>query len=1099
MWNDLTHRHPSLKVLICKNCFKYYMSGDISRDSDGTDEQCRWCAEGGTLVCCDFCHNAFCKKCILYNLGRKELSTILNESHQWHCYVCRPEPLLNLVAACNGVFENLEQMLQKNKKTEVNREKNSEVCDHTPIASPRKNSLGCNGEKTKLDNSCSDSVPCAYSSLIVPQEMIRKTKELIEITSNTNSSYIKFLKQAADNSEMSSSVKLCQLKAFKSVLADIKKAHLTLEDDLNSEIQALDAVSKETTTKDLKITDVYSKTKIQKGRKSCATENQCFLKLDARSTTKIMDSKHFTVEDRKANKSENKRSSRKDGPQNEPTNTYEDLGIDIVSASSSVPEDIFDSLETVMEVQSSTDYGGGDSNSGTEPELESSPLKLNFPSKAIKSKITATVRKEIYVKLNRVSFSNASVQGTDFQQVPQEKNFSKRSGVAPGLEKCGAKEENSKNEHLGENNVASVIEESDLRRSLHVKTKRLRQQTEASLSISNSDEESNETIKEKKCLSVLIRRKAKQNYSFTAIDNPKPHKVPKSKQARIVDQSSDSDEIQAVLTEVSQMGHCSSDTGINEIQVIHKIHTGKDTNDKRKRRSSTSGSDFGIQKEKPTKSSIISKRTCQNYPESSHYDSELKRKIKIMSTIGLDRVIRRSVSNKKDCDSCEDEMQSKIAVDTERKESVNTEQGMSDDTDGKWEENFTGTDDLVKKCKREVELGEVPYKKQLHVSSDGTEKPSGLEGNVNIPEDKILAKTKENIKHLKIKACRTVQSGSSDATDKFPKKEENHEPPGYKKQTRKKTAAKGDKTTHVEEETVKEEQQHESLSDAPEKFPEGEETAHFLQGIEKSKNDNTDGDNKSKRIKDKLSKNKKELSDSVEQFRGRGDSCDSSENKKNKNEAPGGEKEKCILPGKSSRKRPACLSDTENYRLKGECCDSATKRQKRIKLRERRNLNSKRTAQETQSDSSSLDSMESSEDAKKQKKQKTPDKKKTGNGTEKQSNFLKTTTKSMPSDNTSPSHNVDDGQYSVGEESSDEQKIKPLIESLVLHTHTRCCQSSRDDDALSIPVSVIEDNVDDSSDPENRIARRMLLEEIRANVLSEDEDSLQMMNHKEDK
>ncbi|KAK9393748.1 transcriptional regulator ATRX [Crotalus adamanteus] len=42
---DSIYRHPTLKVLICKTCFKYYMSDDISRDADGMDEQCRWCAE----------------------------------------------------------------------------------------------------------------------------------------------------------------------------------------------------------------------------------------------------------------------------------------------------------------------------------------------------------------------------------------------------------------------------------------------------------------------------------------------------------------------------------------------------------------------------------------------------------------------------------------------------------------------------------------------------------------------------------------------------------------------------------------------------------------------------------------------------------------------------------------------------------------------------------------------------------------------------------------------------------------------------------------------------------------------------------------------
>ncbi|XP_030223605.1 uncharacterized protein LOC115552038 [Gadus morhua] len=32
---------PVLKVLICKSCYKFYRSDDISKDSDGMDEQCR--------------------------------------------------------------------------------------------------------------------------------------------------------------------------------------------------------------------------------------------------------------------------------------------------------------------------------------------------------------------------------------------------------------------------------------------------------------------------------------------------------------------------------------------------------------------------------------------------------------------------------------------------------------------------------------------------------------------------------------------------------------------------------------------------------------------------------------------------------------------------------------------------------------------------------------------------------------------------------------------------------------------------------------------------------------------------------------------------
>uniref|UniRef100_A0AAV2MIY6 DNA helicase n=2 Tax=Knipowitschia caucasica TaxID=637954 RepID=A0AAV2MIY6_KNICA len=79
--------HPVLKVAICKSCYNFYTSDEISKDSDGMDEQCRWCAEGGNLICCDYCSNAFCKKCIVRNLGRKELSLITDENSKWHCYV----------------------------------------------------------------------------------------------------------------------------------------------------------------------------------------------------------------------------------------------------------------------------------------------------------------------------------------------------------------------------------------------------------------------------------------------------------------------------------------------------------------------------------------------------------------------------------------------------------------------------------------------------------------------------------------------------------------------------------------------------------------------------------------------------------------------------------------------------------------------------------------------------------------------------------------------------------------------------------------------------------------------------------------------------
>ncbi|XP_046528778.1 transcriptional regulator ATRX isoform X4 [Equus quagga] len=1111
---DSIYRHPSLQVLICKNCFKYYMSDDISRDSDGMDEQCRWCAEGGNLICCDFCHNAFCKKCILRNLGRKELSTIMDENNQWYCYICHPEPLLDLVTACNSVFENLEQLLQQNKKKiKVDNEKSSKVYDHTPRFSPKKNSSSCNGEEKKLDDSCSGSVTYSYSALIVPKEMIKKAKKLIETTANMNSSYVKFLKQATDNSEINSATKLRQLKAFKSVLADIKKAHLALEEDLNSEIRALDAVNKEKNTKEHKVIDGKSETKIRKGEKPFAMEKKDISKSEAKLSRKQVDSEHMDqsvpVEEQRADKStsgEHKKSDKKAEPQYEPTNTSEDLDMDIVSVPSSVPEDIFENLETAMEVQSSADYLG-DGNSGTEQELESSSVKLNITSKdnrgGIKSKTTAKVTKELYVKLTPVSLSNSPIKGADCQEVLQDKDGYKSSGLSSKPENCGLGQEKN-DEHLVESEVPLLSEESDLRRSPRVKTTPLRRQTETNPATSNSDEESNETVKEKQKLAVQMRKKDKRNSSDSALDNPKPNKLPKSKQSEIMDQNSDSDEMLAILKEVSRMSHSSSsDTDINETHTSHektlydlKTQSGKDDKGKRKRKSSTSGSDFDIKKGKSAKRSMISKKKRENHSESSNYDSELEKEIKSMSKIGAARTTKKRVPNNEDYDSSEDEKCRNKGMDNQGQKSLKTAQeGSSDDAERKQErENFSSAEGTVDKDKAVMELRD-PFSKQQQpepgVSSDGADKPpSGKEESFNSPDDKKVAETKEKNKHLKTKTYKKVQGGLSDVAEKFPKKDQSDESSeDDKKQSKKGTGEKEKKTIDLKKKVIKMEQQCESSSDGTEKLPEGEKICHFPKGIKQNKNDTADGEKKSKKIKDRTSRKKDALSYNAGKLSGKRDSHDSSEDKRSKKGASGREKKRCNLPEKISRKRQDCSSsDTEKYSVKEDGCDSSDKRLKRIEMKERRNFNSKRNTKEVQSGSSSSDAEESSEDNKKLKKQRTSAKKKTGNVKEKMRNSLRASTKRKQADVSSSSSSDigEDDQNSVGEGSSDEQKIKPVTENLVLSSHTGFCQSSGDE-ALSKSVPVTVDDDDDDNDPENRIAKKMLLEEIKAN-LSSDED-----------
>ncbi|XP_061189382.1 transcriptional regulator ATRX-like [Saccostrea echinata] len=109
-------KHPQLKVLVCKSCYKYHTSGPISRDKDGLDEQCRWCSEGGNLFGCDFCHNAFCKACIIRNLGRSEISNVTEEGKDWKCYVCDNTKLKPLLAECQKVLNYMEAEDKKAKE-----------------------------------------------------------------------------------------------------------------------------------------------------------------------------------------------------------------------------------------------------------------------------------------------------------------------------------------------------------------------------------------------------------------------------------------------------------------------------------------------------------------------------------------------------------------------------------------------------------------------------------------------------------------------------------------------------------------------------------------------------------------------------------------------------------------------------------------------------------------------------------------------------------------------------------------------------------------------------------------------------------------------
>ncbi|KAM8965931.1 transcriptional regulator ATRX isoform X10 [Sarcophilus harrisii] len=1093
---DSIYRHPTLKVLICKNCYKYYMSDDISRDADGMDEQCRWCAEGGNLICCDFCHNAFCKKCILRNLGRKELSAIMDENSQWYCYICRPEPLLDLVTACDSVFENLEQLLQQNKKKiKVESEKSNKIFENTQRFSPKKNSSNFNGEEKKLDNPYSGSLTYSFTALMVPKDMIRKTKKLVETTANMNASFVRFLKHTSENTEISPVIKLRQLKAFKSVLSDIKKVHHALEDGVNLEIRTLDSLSKETVTKEHKAEGVKPETEVTKLEMFSESKKKDFSKSDTKLSVKRVDSEivgqSLPVVGQPVNKNtsaEEKKSNRKE-PHFEPANTSEALDMDIVSVPSSVPEDIFENLEAAMEVQGSSDQQR-DGSSAADRDVESS-VKSNVTSKdhkgGTKFKISAKVTKELYVKLTPVSLSDSPVKAADCQEATQEKEEKKSSGLPSKTETRSSRKERSDDDFV-DNDIPLVSEDGDLRRSPRVKTTPLRRQTEANPVTSNSEEESNDGYHEKRKKKSLVQsvKKDKRTSSDSAIDGPKPNKVPKCKPLETVAPSSDSDEMPTVLREVSMASHSSSDAEHNETNenvpkkslYDLKAQTSKGGDKgKRKRKNSTSGSDFDTKKGKEVKSFTGSKKKRQNQSDSSNYDSELEREIKTMSKIGAAKKSQKRSSKKEDYDSSDDEKQIKKGMGKQKKKDSKIIINESSSDDEGRQKTSCFSEDSADKEKMSTEVEHLLKKDE--VTSSDANKSCVQEEACNSPESNKETEPTEKSNRVKSKPFKKTQEASfDDVPDKSLQKEESGESSDDKKQ-KKIIETKEKKTANLKEIAHKE--KDEASFDGTEKFLEKEDSSHLPEDLDPNKHGTTEMEKKSKKLREKSFKKKEELSDDTEKLPGKGESGENSEGKKG---ISGKEKKKENLGEKTSKTaQDGVSSDVEKCLTKEECCDSSDdKRRRRIESRERRNLNTKRSNATKQSGSSSSDVEETYSEDNKQRKQLslTKSKKKESVKEKKKKSPKRSAKKQQEIASSSSDEMGDDDHHSTGDGSGDEQKIKPVTEN------PGTCHSSGDEAERAGPVTLDDD--EDEDDPENRIAKKMLLEEIQANI-SSDEDA----------
>ncbi|XP_074133754.1 transcriptional regulator ATRX-like [Sminthopsis crassicaudata] len=233
-YEESIYRHPALNVLICKNCH-IYVSDDISFDSTKVQKQCRWCAEGGRLIFCNFCSNLFCTKCIRRNLGENELSKAMDNNIKWSCYICQPEPLMDLVAVCNSVFDSLSCFDQQSKKRKLVSDKSGNKCDQS-----EKLKQGSSAEEAhQVYNPSRDTAPRSLSTLQMSEALIEQTKAFIENVRETNTTFLKHLQQKSPYSEVSPSERSSQYEIMNSVVREIHNAQEALEDCLSTELSKL--------------------------------------------------------------------------------------------------------------------------------------------------------------------------------------------------------------------------------------------------------------------------------------------------------------------------------------------------------------------------------------------------------------------------------------------------------------------------------------------------------------------------------------------------------------------------------------------------------------------------------------------------------------------------------------------------------------------------------------------------------------------------------------------------------------------------------------------------------------------------------------------
>ncbi|XP_049440967.1 transcriptional regulator ATRX isoform X5 [Epinephelus fuscoguttatus] len=809
------YEHPALKVLICKSCYKYYTSDDINRDSDGMDEQCRWCAEGGKLICCDYCNNAFCKKCILRNLGRKELSVITDENSKWHCYVCRSEPLQDLVSKCHRIMEKQELQLKqrkpdKSEERECKKHKNKAVKEHKVVVNGKEHTEG------------SGTMTFSYRKLQVPKELIKKTKKLVETTTGLNNTFIQFIQQTAEE-QGDRAVRYRHLKAFKAVLADLKKAHSALEEALEPEFRNMELQNGDEVQHSVRkstnvvapvendhldnVVDSVEKAEVAEEADAeeehfteedddvaeeadiaveadAAEEADMALEADASEEADAAEEADVAEENDKDQHNEQDKDDDQVSAETKMRDSQTETDVtkktiktevcddelvsagelsldhDIMSVPPSVPEELFQMVESLAD---STMLSQTDTDLVIDADLKSNGNSTD-------SQPTQPKVKNLIVKLTPVP-----VVTTRGSRSSRSKNKEKDGDVQKKHEEKNEKEKDD---------AADAVDGTDSpppgRRSSRLKTTPLRKQAD------NKDE-SSESESEKDGKSKIKSLKKSSN------NKKEDREETKDSEKKMVD--SDSDEIPNILLEKAAVGHSTDEEqgSTSAKKCLFKLNNtstkDKDKASKRKRKPESSDSDF------ESKSKKTSKKKKQDGSDSSDSDSdqEKEKKSKVATSKRRSSRVNKQDEAKEEDKNSHERKGTKTRRSYEKKRrgnnskaASNLQSSSSEDEEEQQAEDDSGEDSDEQKIKRIVEDNVVGSSGPFHQSSgdeeDDKEKVPQIceDDDDDDPENRIakkmlLAQIKSNYSSGAESSSDNEGAGKDEKSSKKVKKEDEEE------------------------------------------------------------------------------------------------------------------------------------------------------------------------------------------------------------------------------------------------------------------------------------------------------------------------------------